>query len=82
MGFGMGMGWPWLFWLLVIIGGVLLVLVAARALGGGMTRSEGGDDRAPREQSRARQILDERYARGEIATEEYQQRLRVLGEDT
>ena len=30
--------------------------------------------------SRAREILDERYARGEIDTSEYQERLRVLGE--
>ena len=29
---------------------------------------------------RARQILQERYARGEIDTEEYQERLRNLGE--
>lgn len=78
----MGMGWMWLFWLLLIIGVVLLVVVAARVLGGGVTRGDGGDGRAPGERSRARQVLDERYARGEIATEEYQERLRVLGEDT
>ena len=78
----MGMGWMWLFWLLLIIGVVLLVVVAAWVLGGGVTRGDGGDGRAPGERSRARQVLDERYARGEIATEEYQERLRVLGEDT
>jgi putative membrane protein len=33
------------------------------------------------ERSRARQVLDERYARGEITTEEYRERLRALGED-
>jgi putative membrane protein len=82
LGNGMGMGWMWLFWLLLIIGVVLVVVVAARVLGGGVTRSDGGDGRASRERSRARQVLDERYARGEITTEEYHERLRVLGEDT
>jgi putative membrane protein len=81
VGFDMGMGWMWLFWLLLIIGVVLLVVVAVRALGGGVTRGDGGEGRVSQEQSRARQVLDERYARGEITTEEYQERLRVLGGD-
>lgn len=76
---GMGMGWMWLFWLLLVIGVVLLAVVAVRALGGGVTRR--GDGEVPREPTRARQVLDERYARGEISTEEYQERLRVLGGD-
>lgn len=75
----MGMGWMWLFWLLLIIGAVLLAVVTARALGGGVARGDGGEGGVPREQSRARQVLDERYARGEISTEEYAERLRVLG---
>lgn len=75
----MGMGWMWLFWLLLITGVVLLAVVGVRALGGGVTRGDGRDGRAPGGQSRARQVLDERYARGEISTEEYQERLRVLG---
>jgi putative membrane protein len=78
---GMGMGWMWLFWLLLIIGVVLLAVVAVRAFGGGVTRSGDGQGGVPPEQSRARQVLDERYARGEISTEEYQERLRVLGGD-
>lgn len=81
MGFGMGMGWMWLFWLLLIVGLVLLTVVAVRALGGGITRGDGAEGRGSREQSRARQVLDERYARGEITTEEYRERLRVLSED-
>jgi hypothetical protein len=32
--------------------------------------------------SRARELLDERYALGDITTEEYRERLLVLGEDT
>jgi putative membrane protein len=83
MEFGHGAGWMWLFWLLLVVGVVLLVLVAVRALGGGVTRPTG--DRpgvaARPGRSRARELLDERYARGEITTEEYRERLSALGED-
>jgi putative membrane protein len=34
---------------------------------------------APAGRSRAREVLDERYARGELTTEEYRERLEVLG---
>jgi putative membrane protein len=78
-GNGMGMGWVWLFWLLLLVGIALVVVVAVRAIGGGGTR---GQDSGRREPSRARQILDERYARGDLTTEEYQERLRALGENT
>ena len=79
-GSGMGMGWMWLFWLLLVTGVVVLLVVAVRAIGGGTTG--GGRGSAPvSRRSRARQVLDERYARGEIATEEYRERLRELGED-
>ncbi|SOC50151.1 putative membrane protein [Blastococcus aggregatus] len=80
-GVGMGMGWMWLFWVLLILGVVLLAVVAVRAFGGGVTRSDRGDGRMSQERSRARQVLDERYARGEITTEEYRERLSALGED-
>lgn len=76
---GFGMGWMGLFWLLLVVGVALLVVVAVRAVGGGVTRD--GEGRAPGERNRARQVLDERYARGEITTEEYRERLRVLGGD-
>ena len=80
---GAGMGWMWLFWLLLVLGVVLLVVVVVRAVGGGVTRS--GADRpdagARPGRGRARQLLDERYARGEITTEEYRERLSELGED-
>lgn len=78
-GWSMGTGWMWLFWPLLIGGVVLLVIVLTRAVGGGVTgperltsprRSTGG--------SRAEQILEERYAAGELTTEEYQERLRTL----
>lgn len=83
MGYGWGMGWMWIIWLLVIVG---VVLVAILLLRGGNTRMRGGDrDRRPgsaHHRTRAQEILDERYARGDLTEEEYQERLRVLGDET
>jgi putative membrane protein len=81
---GVGMGWMWLFWLLLVLGLVLLVVVAVRAASGGVTRpgTERRGAAAPPGRSRAREVLDERYARGEITTEEYRERLSALGDDT
>jgi putative membrane protein len=80
---GYGMGWMWLFWLLLVLGVVVLVVVAVRVVGGGVTGrtadQQGAGARPGR--SHARQLLDERYARGEITTEEYRERLSELGED-
>ena len=83
MEFGHGAGWMWLFWLLLVLGLVLLAVVAVRAVGGGLTRPAGDrpDVGARPGRSRARELLDERYARGEITTEEYRERLSALGED-
>jgi len=83
MGNGMGgMGWYWLFGALLLLGLALLVVVAVHGLRGGISR---GGDAAARDQrpirSQARGILDERYARGELSTEEYHERLQGLGED-
>ena len=88
MGYGYGMGWMWLFWLPLFVGIVLLVVLAVRVLGGGISRDASADtspgprggDR-PLGRSRAREVLDERYARGELSTDEYRERLQVLGED-
>jgi putative membrane protein len=76
-GFGLGMGWMWLFGLLTLIGIALLIAVAVRALGGGIRRDRGATNA---QRSVARRILDERYARGELSTEEYRERLRTLHE--
>jgi putative membrane protein len=75
MGDGFGGGWMWLFGLLLLLGLSLLVVVAVRALAGGIDRA-----RAPRpgERNRARELLDERYARGELTTDEYWERRRHL----
>ncbi|GAA4287665.1 SHOCT domain-containing protein [Georgenia daeguensis] len=73
MGWWMGLGWLWVILLVVLVGVVVLVAVLARGQSGGAPRTpEQG-------RSSARAILDERYARGEIDTAEYQERLRALG---
>lgn len=77
-GFDGGWGWWWaiamiLLWVVVIAAIVWLV----RSLAGRDDRSDRGRDSAPGE-SRARAILDERYARGDISTEEYRERREAL----
>ena len=60
-------GWMW-FWGLLMLGGLIAVAL-------GLARSS----RTPGDSGRdARAILAERYARGELTTEQYQERLRVL----
>ena len=77
--------WAWLFGALVVIGAVLLVIVAVRLL---LSRRPGDPtlQSAPAApapaftgEPSARQILDARYARGELTTEEYRERLATLG---
>ena len=72
-----GMGWGWiglgmihmfLFWVLVILGIVVLV----QALSGG-PRTEG-------ERLGAMEILKARYAKGEITREQFEQMKRDIGE--
>ncbi|WP_019482559.1 SHOCT domain-containing protein [Arthrobacter sp. TB 23] len=81
-----GMGWGWIFWSLLIIGVLVLVFVLVRSLTGpaGAERgsTQGGDYTRPTGAGPggAREILEERYARGEISTEEYRERLRTLEE--
>lgn len=81
-GMGMGMGWMWLVGLLVLLGVVLLVVLAVRAIGGGITRGAGSGDAAaqPPARNRARELLDARYARGELSSDEYRERLQTLEE--
>ncbi|MCX7624477.1 MAG: SHOCT domain-containing protein [Thermomicrobium sp.] len=78
-----GMMWGWgnwwwgllmmLFWLLILVGIVLLVVWIVRQL----AHREGPTGGT----SRALEILQERYARGEITREQYEQMRRdILGE--
>ena len=70
-----GWGWMWLVGALLVIGIVVLIVflvrnsVASPNAGAGVTNAR----------STPRQILDERYARGELTTEEYRERIETLG---
>ncbi|MEO7373788.1 MAG: SHOCT domain-containing protein [Terrimesophilobacter sp.] len=83
-----GLGFMWLSALLALAGITLLVILLVRLLGGGLNRRSTGDsmrgeavpDDGPLGRSQARQILDERFARGELTAEDYRKRLRALGE--
>ncbi|MFN3565061.1 MAG: SHOCT domain-containing protein [Burkholderiaceae bacterium] len=68
-GYGMG-GWfgMGLWWIIVVV----IVVV----LGAWMFKRAGDSPSAPRES--ARDILDKRYARGEIGRDEYEQKKRDL----
>ena len=82
-GYGQGMGWMWLWSLLLLIGIALLVwLVVLVSTGGVRSRhGQGPDGRYfPTGRDTARQILDERFARGELTADEYRERLRILNE--
>ncbi|WP_104082496.1 SHOCT domain-containing protein [Cryobacterium sp. Y11] len=74
------MGWSWGFGLLAIAGVAVLIYVIVRLL----SNKSGSDDgrTAPRQadSAGARQILQERFARGEITAEQLRDQLRVLEE--
>ena len=69
---GYGTGFWWLWPLLLVIGLVALVwgLVRATSSSGTGTTQQGG----------AREVLRERFARGEITEQELRERMRVLDE--
>ena len=84
-GYGMGGSTgTWLFVTLLMLGVALIVVLAIRVLGGGIGPGRDGGarpvDRQPG-RSRAREVLDERYAHGDIDTDEYNQRVTVMGRD-
>lgn len=62
-----GMAGGWLFLALLIVGTVLLVIVLIRLI----SRRDHQRNRPRSGRSRARDLLDERYARGEINAAEY-----------
>jgi putative membrane protein len=66
---GWGGGWMWLWGTLMMLTWVALIAAAVWAV----ARSLGG-----KRPDRAQDILDERYARGELSTEEYRERLDQL----
>jgi len=72
------MGWGWLFLALLLAGLVVLVVLLVRLVGG----RDGGQGPRPPVRSRARELLDERYARGEIDATDYEERRRRLDDGT
>ncbi len=74
-GMGWGMGWGWLgmmlFWLVPLFVVIVLAAAAVKYLFSRGARSDAGlhEDR-----NRALEVLEERYARGEINREEYLQK--------
>ena len=74
-----GWGWGHMFFgslMMLLFWGALIILIifAVRFMSGGPTRNDGGP--APRK--RAFDILEERYARGEIDKEEFEERKQLL----
>jgi putative membrane protein len=75
---GSGMDGSWLFRGLIVVGAVLIVVLIVRVMAGRgrvASRPAGVSGR-----SAACQLLDQRYARGELTSEEYQERVRTLSE--
>lgn len=83
MGFGIG---GMVFGLLMMIGILLLILLGIWALVRWLSgthsqpRVSPGDHKPVGGGSRAREILEERYTRGEISTDEYLDMLHTLGQ--
>ena len=71
-GWGPGGGWGWLWGPIVLLGWVVVIAAVGWFVVHGTRPGErSGVDRA-------RDILAERYARGELTTEEYRERLEQL----
>jgi putative membrane protein len=75
-------GWFWGFGVLVVIGVVILVIVVVRMLANPRTVPPRTPPTVPPVASSPKQILDKRYAKGELTTEEYRERLSALGLDS
>lgn len=75
MGSMYGMGWGWLFLILVVIVVVVGVMAVSRGRSSGPWSNAGPP---PHEERRAEEILKERYARGEITRDEYEEMRRTL----
>lgn len=77
-----GVGGGWLWWALIAVGVILIIVLIVRWASG--RRSEvpptGKIGPAVEVRSEARRILDGRYARGELDTAEYAERVRSLEE--
>lgn len=79
-GMGGGMGLMLLFWTLLVVGAIVLGVVLVKVLTSRSGTAPGSVPPLAAGSHRAREILQERYARGEISTEEYRERLNTLTE--
>ena len=87
-GYNGGMGWTVFFGLIIIISVVTLIVLTVRLSAGSKDRVEpgpppgapGAPNTGTPGRSRARQILDERFAAGELTQEQYLEQVRTLGE--
>ncbi len=75
MGFGLGMGTFGLLWMLLFWGGLIVLAIWLVSLLFPTAKKPGGDDAASLS---ATEILKERYARGELTREQYQEMLQTL----
>jgi len=75
-------GWFWGFGVLVVIGVVILVIVVVRMLSSPRTVQPQTPPTTPPAAPSPKRILDERYATGELTTQEYRERLSALGLDS
>lgn len=64
-----------LYGVLLVVGVTLLVVTLVRVLAGGVADSSAAPSGSD---GSARRVLDERYAAGELSTEDYQHRRRIL----
>ena len=78
-GYGTGL-WGWGLGALIVIGAVLIVIVVVR-LATNRTSSRLTSPTPGAGSNDVGRILDERYARGELTTEEYRERKTALGLD-
>ena len=83
-GYGMGFGWWGLLFMFLFWGGLILLAILAvrtifqsgsRSPASSLDRNKTALDRNPT----AREILDHRYARGEIDREQYQTMMEDIG---
>ena len=84
MGYGYdgGGAWMWVFGGLMMLGVLVLIGLAVWAVVAANNRGPTTASTSPVDvggRARPRQVLDERYARGEIDSEEYTERLHTLG---
>ena len=84
MGYGYygGGAWMWIFGGLMMVGVLVLVGLAVWAVTAATNRGPTTAVTTPADmggRTRTRQLLDERYARGEMNSEEYTERLHTLG---